>query len=47
MFRNERKGGMKMKESLYFEGSETFYADVESENPEDEILANAVWISQR
>ena len=36
-----------MKESLYFEGSETFYADVESENAEDEILANASWVSQR
>lgn len=36
-----------MKESLYFEGSETFYADVESENYEDEILAGAPWISQR
>ena len=41
------KGGITMKESLYFEGSETFYADVESENFEDEILANAPWISQR
>lgn len=36
-----------MKESLYFEGSETFYADVESEDFENEVLANAPWISQR
>ncbi len=41
------KGGITMRESLYFEGSETFYADVESENVEDEVLANAAWVSQR
>jgi hypothetical protein len=36
----------RMGESYYFEGSETFYADVESENYED-IIVNAAWVSQR
>jgi hypothetical protein len=36
-----------MSENCYFEGSETFYADVESENYEDDIIKNAVWVSQR
>jgi hypothetical protein len=36
-----------MSENCYFEGSETFYADVESEILEDDIIKNAAWVSQR
>ena len=37
-----------MKENnYYFEGSETFFADIEFGENADENLANAVWVSQR
>lgn len=37
-----------MKENnYYFEGSETFFADMESGEDENENLVNAVWVSQR
>lgn len=36
-----------MSENCYFEGSETFYADVESELCEDDVIGSAAWVSQR
>lgn len=36
-----------MGNNCYFEGSETYYADIESENIEDEIVLHAFWISGR
>lgn len=36
-----------MENNCYFEGSETFFADIESVENADENLANAVWVSQR
>ncbi len=44
-----RKGVVRMmEETYYFEGSETFFADVEFQNDAaDDGIINAVWISQR
>ena len=36
-----------MQDNYYFEGSETFYADIENENGADENILNAAWVSQR
>ena len=36
-----------MENNYYFEGSETFFADIESEENTDENILNAVWVSQR
>jgi hypothetical protein len=36
-----------MENNLFFEGSETFFADVESDVNADENILNAVWVSQR
>jgi len=36
-----------MNENLYFEGSETFFADLECSNNEIDNIENAVWVSQR
>jgi hypothetical protein len=36
-----------MNENLYFEGSETFFADLESWDAADENIVNAIWVSQR
>lgn len=33
--------------NYYFEGSETFFADLESENVADNSIMNAIWVSQR
>jgi hypothetical protein len=35
-----------MEENFYFEGSETYYADMECGNYEEDILSSA-WVSQR
>ena len=36
-----------MNENLYFEGSETYFADLECEDSITENIENAVWVSQR
>lgn len=36
-----------MMENIYFEGSETFYADVEFDSSIDEDVCYAAWVSQR
>ncbi|WP_264373328.1 hypothetical protein [Sinanaerobacter chloroacetimidivorans] len=36
-----------MEEYYYFEGSETFFADILFDTEIDENVENAVWISQR
>lgn len=36
-----------MSDNLYFEGSETFFADMEWESGSVENIENAVWVSQR
>ena len=36
-----------MTENIYFEGSETFYADIEFESRIDDDLSYAPWVSQR
>lgn len=36
-----------MAENCYFEGSETFYANVEFESSEEDDIMDASWISQR
>ena len=36
-----------MEENIYFEGSETFFADLESVDNAEENILNAIWVSQR
>ncbi len=36
-----------MEFGYYFEGSETYYADLETDGFMEELMLNASWISQR
>jgi len=36
-----------MENNIYFEGSETFFADMESGEHLDDDVLNAAWVSQR
>jgi len=36
-----------MQHDCYFEGSETYYADLESDSFIEEFILNASWVSQR
>lgn len=35
------------EENIYFEGSETFFADLASGENDDESILNAYWVSER